>query len=378
MKNYKEFGKNLVNMSGEDILNTLNVLPYKSSNIKWWLMPQNTFNMCKPEEVDKFNILFNWIKENIDTIVAAETQADINELTKKHGRVLSYCIVDNSVSSAIILYVKFVRIIFKVGIRDIDGIYTKDNGRKLQGYQAFAEFRRKCKEYGVDLDDYAVSEEEGLLWKKKILNVLIEKDRDSDFGVTYENVHHLDFHNSYPAGLVNTHPEFKEIVEYFYNNRKVDPVNKAVLNYTIGYMQSGKINYRFAKLSHDAINDNVVRVRELAIRLVDSGRKVLLYNTDGIWYQGDIYHGENEGPQLGQWENDHTNCILRMKSAGSYEFIENGIYHPVVRGKTKLDEIKPRSEWEWGDIFGADASQIIKYEFSMKNGLQEMEAESYE
>ena len=75
-------------------------------------------------------------------------------------------------------------------------------------------------------------------------------------------------------------------------------------------------------------------MRELAKQLKDSGRMVLAYNTDGIWYCGEIYHGEGEGNGLGQWSNDHTNCTIRFKSAGSYEYIENGKYR--ISGRNKL------------------------------------------
>lgn len=88
---------------------------------------------------------------------------------------------------------------------------------------------------------------------------------------------------------------------------------------------------------------------------------VLLYNTDGIWYCGDVYHGEGEGKRLGEWENDHINCMFRAKSAGSYEFVEDGKYYPVVRGRTNLDLITPRENWKWGDIFKKEAKVIEFY-----------------
>jgi hypothetical protein len=59
-----------------------------------------------------------------------------------------------------------------------------------------------------------------------------------------------------------------------------------------------------------------------------------------------------------------------MKSGGSYEYIEDGQYKPVVRGRTKLEETKPRSEWQWGDIFHNDASLIKMYKLD-DDGLTE-------
>ena len=57
--------------------------------------------------------------------------------------------------------------------------------------------------------------------------------------------------------------------------------------------------------------------------------------------------------------NDHIYCQFRLKSKGAYEYIDgDGHYQPVVRGYTKLDQIKDRSEWHWGDIYQAD---VVKF-----------------
>lgn len=119
-------------------------------------------------------------------------------------------------------------------------------------------------------------------------------------------------------------------------------------------------------MAKDAIADNNKRLFDLSQKISDSGRQVMLWNTDGVWYQGDIYHGEGEGKKLGDWENDHVNCSLRIKSKGAYEYIEDGKYYPVLRGYTKLDKVKPRNEWKWGDIFHTDAVVI---EFYWREGI---------
>ena len=33
--------------------------------------------------------------------------------------------------------------------------------------------------------------------------------------------------------------------------------------------------------------------------------------------------------------------------------LKNGVYYPVIRGRTTLDSIKDRAEWCWGDIYKA-------------------------
>ena len=224
---------------------------------------------------------------------------------------------------------------------------------KMSGHTAYVIFKKKCKEEGINLDDYKIDngkEVNNTIPKPKIWMKYIMTEKDEGI----PNCHHIDFHNSYPAGLCNIHPEFRPVVEYFYNGRKEHPQNKSVLNNTIGFMHSDNISWSYAHLAKDAITDNNNRIDALAARLIESGREILGFNTDGIWYCGEIYHGEGEGKHLGEWENDHVNCIFRSKSDGAYEFIENDKYYPVLRGKTNFDEIKPRTDWSWGDIFNND------------------------
>ena len=88
------------------------------------------------------------------------------------------------------------------------------------------------------------------------------------------------------------------------------------------------------------------------------GYKPLLLNTDGIWYQADQPLDIEDSNELGGWKHDHKQCKLRVKSSGSYEFIENSVYTPVQRGSTLLDRSKPRELWKWGDIYQEDAKKI--------------------
>lgn len=251
--------------------------------------------------------------------------------------------------------------IFKLGVKHV---VDKDE-KIIYPNQAFNAFIEELAKDGVNIYDYTI--DNGKEIKEQIEKPLIEF-MPNIIDETLENVHHIDFHNSYPAGLANTHPEFRPTIERLYNNRKNPESSllyKAILVMSIGYMQSYKPKQgRFAEwahLSRDAIKDNNMRVIYIATQLKNSGRKVLGFNTDGVWYQGDIYHGDFEGNKLGEWSNDHINCKFRAKSNGAYEFIENNTYHPVVRGLTKLDAIKSRDNWEWGDIY---KSPVIYYEFN--------------
>lgn len=239
---------------------------------------------------------------------------------------------------------------------------TKQDKTDIYPAQAFELFRDKCEEYGIDLDNYKITN--GAEIKKTIPKPIIDMVELHDVNHPgLDNVHHIDFHNSYPAGLCNEYPEFRPVVKYFYDLRRVDEINKAVLNYTIGQFHSLKHGHtaELAPLAKAAITDNNFRILMLSMELELSGRRVIGHNTDGIWYQGDIYHGAGEGTDLGQWENDHTNCKFRAKSAGAYEYIENGKYCAVVRGTLALDSIKPdRDTWSWGDIYSSD---VLEYYF---------------
>lgn len=238
-------------------------------------------------------------------------------------------------------------------------IYTnEDTGEKLSGRKAFKNFQQLCEKHNINLEKYKCSEAEGLKAKEEIAKPWIKLEEDfeaftgSDF--VYENMHHVDIRSSYPAGLAETHPEFRPVIQELFDKRKdpeEGPKMKATLVYIIGFMQSKNINYCYAKLSRDAINKNDAKIRYLREELIKSGRQPILYNTDGIWYQGEVYHGYGEGDKLGQWHNDHTNCKMRIKSKGCYEYIEDGKYYPVVRARTNLDRLKDRTKWEWGDIF---------------------------
>ena len=141
---------------------------------------------------------------------------------------------------------------------------------------------------------------------------------------------------------------------------------KNILNFSIGFMQSlGGCSARWAHLSRDAIKDNNDRVRELARRLDKSGRLVISFNTDGIWYRGPVFHGKGEGDNMGDWHNDRINCQFRMKSDGAYEFIEDGIYYPVVRGIS--NDVK--GDWQWGDIY-TDKAQAQLFTFTEEEGIR--------
>ena len=239
---------------------------------------------------------------------------------------------------------------------------------KLTGRQAYVMMRREFQKDGIDLEDYAVPDGKEIK-KTEIEPPMIMATGNLEFGKTYENVSHLDFHSSYPGGLARLHPGMRKTIERIYAKRKSsdkDAELKLALDASIGFFQSqyckiGGHGYALANLARDAVNDNNERIRRVTKELIQSGRTPLLYNTDGIWYAGEpLESGEDYGTGVGRWENDHLALRFRAKSKGSYEFIDEDGYHPVVRGRTKYDEMKPRSEWTWGDIFKCGGVEMYK------------------
>lgn len=232
---------------------------------------------------------------------------------------------------------------------------------KINGRQAFNKFKKDCEKYDINLDDYMVPEEVGWEIKQTIEKPKIDVSNKMVLNKTFEHVNHLDINSSYPAGLAESHPEFAPLIQKYFDKRKTNKDYKAILNLTIGFMQSTYVDYRLSQLSRDAIHINNKKVEEMTQWLRKNGRIVLLWNTDGIWFAGESVKDIFNSTQLGEWHEDYTDCKFRAKSAGCYEFICNGKYEARVRGKTKFEETKPRNQWEWGDIYQEATDEIIKY-----------------
>lgn len=233
--------------------------------------------------------------------------------------------------------------------------------KRMRGRRAFRAFRRALMEDGIDLTDYALADlEEAKIQKEAIDPPPVGLAMPGVEDTTWRGVNHIDFHSSFPAGLAKAVPAFRPTIERLYAAKEAgDEMAKATLNLAIGFMQSIRgCNARWAHLSRRAIDDNNGRVYALAKELAMHGRTPLCYNTDGIWYAGEVYHGRGEGKALGEWSNDHTGCKWRAKSAGAYEYVENGEYHAVVRGVPN----ERKAGWGWGSIYTLEAEPDV-YEY---------------
>lgn len=323
-----------------------------TQKINFLLIPVSNFEITKKGAI-KFNKIYLWLKSQ--NLYKLERTISGGIKNGSHMKVPAWDVRANKycVEITVILEGYAWRIQFR----------TK-TPKKLSGRTAFTKFKRLLKKNGIDLDQYAIDNGEEV--KKEIETYLVKPWHQFYIDKIFSQAHHIDFHSSFGAGLANTHEEFRSTMNWLYENREKDEINKHILNFSIGFMQSiGGCNAKWAHLSKDAIADNNKRVLKLAEILEKTGRKVLLLNTDGIWYDGKIYHGAGEGSGLGEWSNDHQNCKFRMMSAGAYEFIEDGVYTPVVRGipnDAKLD-------WEWGDIYTKKAVPDI-FTFAEEEGVR--------
>ena len=244
---------------------------------------------------------------------------------------------------------------------------TQEFGKKkpMTGHRGYQLLAKEFAKDNVLLPNYA--EPNGEKIKETIEMPMIDVD-ESIIGFTIQGANHLDFHSAYPGALAECYPEMRPTIERIFKQRKNNPELKIALDAGIGFFQSKYCRvmdcgpYSLARLAQKALNRNKEKMIELTERMEKLGYQILAHNTDGIWYTGGVYHGRGEGPNVGEWENDHINTTIRFKSRGAYEYIENGVYHPVVRGRTRLDDKKPRDTWEWGDIF--NYGFIYKYAFN--------------
>ena len=186
----------------------------------------------------------------------------------------------------------------------------------------------------------------------------------------------IDIHSAFPAALARVIPRIRERINEMYNKRKDDPNIKQVLNLSIGTMTStGTQRYLGAKralagLRLDVLDDHAHLMNFLVKEIEKQGGVVINLRTDSIkfiWLKPfkPVLPGEGNG--LGQWSYEfYKTPKYRQFSTGCYEYIDNaGAYHPVLNGYTSLDRIKPRSEWEWGDI--KNSGKVITWSFDIIN-----------
>lgn len=259
---------------------------------------------------------------------------------------------------------------FRLQFRPDNYIDAENKKKSVTGRQSFCIFRNELARDGIDIEDYAVSEEEGLKLNEEIHKPMINIYSSLFIDRIFEHAHHLDFHKAYMSALAEEIPEFSPAIYRLAIRARKDPKYKTVLAATTGFFHSKICKYRFANLAKIAINHFYEKYETVYNELLKSGRHVIACNTDGIYYTGPIFHGIYESEDLGGWSNDLIDLQkLRFKSAGAYEYITHeGKYKAVVRGVTRLDKKKPREDWEWGDIYDYEAT-VLTWTFTELEGI---------
>lgn len=320
------------------------------------------------KEMDEFNAVYQYVKENFIKVEPTKAKAmPYSSSCKLHSR---YMIVQSKTK------IELTIVCHKGCYRFVIGNNRNELKNPVSGKESVRTIYKLSKDLGIDLSKYKVDKNTGLKLKEEIEAPHIEIFGAP--GIVYTNVHHLDLNSSYASRIIEVYPELKPLYEEMYGKRNNnDNYYKHVLTNHIGCWQSeycpdydnkGKIApYQFAGLSKIAVNNTRYLIEKYIKILQDNNKKILLTNTDGIWYQGDIFHDKEEGNNLGQWKNDHKNCTFIMKSKGAYQFIEDGVCHTVVRGTTELDKEKERETWSFGEIFNHIAMEY--YEFNEEQGV---------
>lgn len=309
-------------------------------------------------DIDEFNNCLEWAHE-----IDHELELTPNGWLAKKGILREGWFDENqrtnSFGVAVIRDGHMWRFVFRPGYEerpdDITGMY------------ALKKFRENC---GRIAKPYEMTRNEDIeKVKQTIEKPLIRMNGVGRFllGEELYNVWHIDIHSAYPGMICKMHPEFYDYFNGLYETRKTHPENKSILNLSIGAMQSTKmIGRRYPELSRDAINGTREFILDMTDKLRAAGLEVIAYNTDGIFVRGTAeYHDENEGSAMGQWSVDHKFDKIRFKSAGAYEYIENGEYHAVVRGIPR----KLSKTFVWGDIFKHHPKKLIM----LDNKVQEVE-----
>lgn len=342
---------------------------YKHIDFSW--NPNKTlFPITKIEfiNMEEWNIIYRACKEELPEVEPTPSGSlPYNNLCKYNSRFM----VISSIKS------------FELTIcssecgcyRFILGNKTPDNNT-IKGSKALKVILEKAEEYNV-LDTFKNNRGN---YKENIQSPIIDVANDDYIGKEFNNVHHLDLNSSYASRIVEKFPELKTLYTDLYNQRKENnDYYKHVLTNSIGCMQSTacydldyslfkRKPYDLSYFSMIAINGTNDKIQELTLKLLLTGRKPLLFNTDGIWYEGPIYHDNDEGDKLGQWKNDHINCKLYIKSPGAYQYIEDNQVKTVLRGSCQLDKIKPRDDWGWREIDSQEC-KIIKYKLDKEKGV---------
>lgn len=329
-------------------------------------IPINRFPMNE-EGIERFNEVYFLLKDYCKNFNKIEWTA--KHYIKRSGRFRLPQWDVTSKTSGVEITVLSEEGMFRVFLKT--GFLTKKDAdsKKISGGSAFKKFKEICANHNIDLEEYSI--ENGEEVKKTIPKAPKYLEKPYYEGMRFEHVYHIDLNSSYMAGVAQQYPALYPAIKEIYDRRHDSEIYKKVLTNSWGYFQSEYVSFRFAHLSKAGIDYNNKMLTELTNNLKKQGFTIISYNTDGIWYTGNgrQYHDAGEGIEIGQWKTDHKDCIFEAKSAGSYQYIEDGKHNVVISGVTRLDRTKDREEWTWEDFHNSNA-EVLKIVFDFETGAK--------
>lgn len=254
--------------------------------------------------------------------------------------------------------------------------FKADDEEGMDGTHAFYLMKGWLKKHDIDLTELRMEDPEEA---KKVKLAIPAAKIDVLWPLALEvptfkgEIYHVDINSSYPYGVSMGFPQLEEAMKTMYDERGKHREYKKLMNYFIGYCQSKYIGYKYAQIPKYAIELNNARIDWMIANLKKDGYIPVLTNTDGLWFVDPRSRGKRavmasiaeynqiEGhteKDLGAFKIDHCATEMAIKSKGAYGYVEDGETHIVVRGKTALDYVKPRSLWGLQDIYDTTATPI--------------------
>lgn len=329
---------------------------------------ETTWVEATTQGAEYFNSIYNLVK---DWKEAARTKSGGISIKGRDFRFCTQSVVQTNTGCELIIIAP--RYCYRVVFRSD---YGKGIEGKMSGKAAFAQFYKKCKKEGLDLNSVAIDN------GKEVKETIPCPDIRLVFtyrNVTLQHAFHVDINSAYMAGIKKAYGHLgdgalgrviQDIFDHRKDTTKSAKYNKDILNCSQGFMQSqycvlNHKGYALAHLSKAGIEYCYEKIQEIIHTYEGLGCKLVGTNTDGAWFippenftriQAENVPGFGTG--LGDFKIDYWDCQLRYKSAGAYEFICDGMYIPKLRGHSSLDSVKPRTEWEWGDIYRKEANPV--------------------
>lgn len=336
-----------------DYFHTMNKLSFPITRFNW-------------EDYQKFNEVYLWAKENCIK----------GRLTKSGGIAGGPYNRGHNFYGIIYKEYKSIELIICHGqygcYRFIMGNKRNQSNIEMPGSKALRTVYKLAKDFGVldvFINNAAKTKEEGFAIKKEIESPKIEVLSESFKGREFDHVYHIDLNSSYFSRICESikWAKLRPLGNYLYEHRKENNgLYKAVMTNSIGCMQSEfcedvtgqkwRAPYQLAIFAKEAVNGTNRKINALVKHLMLCQYEPLLINTDGIWYIDKLnknrkYTNNGESMDFGGWKHDHKDVKLYIKSAGAYQYLEDGKVKTVMRGTCKLDFIKPdRDTWGWKEI----------------------------